>query len=205
MNEALVSALIIFSAYLAGSVPFAYLLGRLRGFDVRDHGSGNVGATNLTRLAGRRWGFAAFFLDFGKGMLAVAAAAWLAPDQVGTLLPMLAAAAVVAGHVWPVWLGFKGGKGMATSLGALLVLSPWATILAAVVWAVVFLLCRYVSLASMAAAVMLPVGDYLAARRFETEQFSAVRLLLLGMIALFIVWRHRQNLRRLLDGSEYRF
>ena len=194
-------------AYLLGTVPFGFLIGRLKGMDIRQHGSGNIGATNLTRLAGRKWGILCFVLDFTKGSGPVLTATILFNNDTGhSLIPVLTAAAAVAGHVWPVWLGFKGGKGVATALGAILILSPWATVGAGAAWLAVFQLTRYVSLASIVAAVVLPLS-YFASTRWLTETGGAEPALagLLTALALFIIWRHRENIQRLASGKEHRF
>ncbi len=194
-------------AYLLGAVPFGFLLGKLKGMDIRQYGSGNIGATNLTRLAGREWGVLCFALDFGKGAGAVLAAILLFDKGTGhSLIPVLAAAAAVAGHVWPVWLGFKGGKGVATALGAILILAPWAFVGAGVVWIIVFCLTRYVSLASIVAAVVLPLSYFVTARwLMEPGGAEPVPAGLLTALALFIIWRHRENIQRLASGKEHRF
>ncbi len=152
----------ILAAYLVGAIPFGFLIGKMKGLDIRQHASGNTGATNLTRAAGRKWGILCFILDFGKGALPVLFAVMLSAEQELLILPELTAAAAVVGHVWPVYLRFKGGKGVATTLGALLILSPWAILVAALIWFVIFQSSRYVSLASMVAAVSLPIGDFLS-------------------------------------------
>ncbi len=205
MPEWLLFIIVPLAAYLIGGVPFALILGKWRGVDVRRHGSGNVGATNLARLLGRNWGVLCFALDFGKGALALGLAMAASPQPVGSLLPVLTAAAVVAGHVWPLALGFKGGKGVATTLGALLVLAPWAMLIAAAVWLVAFQASRYVSLASLLAAASLPAAELLLGLFGRTHRLDRHRLLLLALLALFIVWRHRDNLKRLVDGTEPRF
>ena len=195
MQNVTVSLLLIVTAYAAGSIPFGFLLAKTNGIDIRTQGSGNIGATNLTRTLGRKWGITCFFLDFAKGLLPViAAAAW--SDSVP--VPVLAAGAAVAGHVWPVFLHFKGGKGMATSIGALLALAPWSVIMAVLVWGILFLLTRYVSLASLGAAVILPLSTVVVHE-------NTITIILLTVIAVVIIARHRSNIVRLLRGEEHRF
>ena len=192
-------------AYLIGSIPFGYLAGRLAGVDVRQHGSGNIGATNVLRVLGKPWGFAVFFADAFKGFLAVRLAILIVnarPDMHEQIdsCAILAAAACVAGHSFPVWLKFKGGKGVATSLGAFLGIVPPAAISIFIVWLVVFSLTRYVSLASILAALSLPI--FLAL--FDWSRSRVIFYFTVAMTIL-VVWRHRSNISRLLKGTEPRF
>lgn len=190
-------------AYLLGSIPFGYVLVRLfRNEDIRSTGSGNIGATNVIRSGAKWLGIATLLLDAGKGYAAVALVGHLARNVMHPLdAAALAAAFATIGHVFPVWLGFKGGKGVATGLGVFLALEPRATLLALGVFLLVFLISRYVSLASVLSAASFPVfGLYFA---------SAERtpLLIAGMLAvpLLIILKHSQNIHRLLQGTEYRF
>jgi glycerol-3-phosphate acyltransferase PlsY len=197
-------------AYLLGSVPFAYLLGRARGVDIRKLGSGNVGATNLGRVLGRRWGILAFILDFLKGLLPVAAAnlaAAPASAGAGVLLfhaQMACALAAVLGHVFPIYLRFRGGKGVATSFGAVTGLSWLAALLAGAVWLLVFLATRTVSLASIAAAFTFPIATIIIFWSAPPSVAVPMGCLAAGVGAL-IVARHGSNIRRLLAGRENRF
>lgn len=183
------------AAYLLGSIPFSYLVARLFGVqDVRKVGSGNVGATNVMRSAGKTAGSLAFLLDASKGALAALVAERLAG---GVTLPPLAAAAAVIGHMHPVWLSFKGGKGVATGAGAFLPLLPAATAAAVVVFVATAAATRYVSLGSVAGTLTLAgLAFWLGAPR-------PVWLSAAGIAAL-IVWKHRRNLERILNGSENR-
>jgi len=148
-------------AYLVGSIPWGFLIGKLKGIDIRSHGSGNIGATNVRRVLGRPLGTLCFLLDLLKGLLpvvligALLGPALLVPPDLGRAL---AAGAAVSGHVWPVWLGFKGGKGVSTTLGALVAVSWLAVLMGVVAWVVAFFLTRYVSVASLVSANLLPVG-----------------------------------------------
>src|SRR3954447_19150150 len=155
-------AAVSIGSYLLGSIPFGYLAGRLAGIDIRKTGSGNVGATNVVRVLGKRYGYPVFALDFVKGFTAVKIAMlmaggreaeWNSPKIFGTAAAMCS----VLGHVYPPWLKFKGGKGVATSAGALLALTTVATLIGVTTWIIVFWVTRYVSLASMVAAVVLPI------------------------------------------------
>jgi len=197
--------------YLIGSVPWAYVIGRWHGIDIRCHGSGNVGATNVSRVLGRKWGVTCFLLDFAKGLLPVGlvrlaletrAPGWSAGAAEGLLL--VAVFAPVIGHNWSVFLGFRGGKGVAVSAGALMGLSPWAVLICLGLWLVVFETSRIVSLASILAAVALPVAAWGLTRTGRADH-SPLVLLLLAALALLVVARHRTNLQRLLAGTEPRF
>jgi glycerol-3-phosphate acyltransferase PlsY len=192
--EAMETVLVLAAAYLLGSVPFSYLVGRARGVDVRKVGSGNVGATNVMRSAGRVAGLMAFMLDFAKGAAAVMIARAVAPQ---TALPAWAAVAAVLGHMYPVWLRFRGGKGVATGVGAFLPLVPLAAVAAFVAFGLVLLATRYVSLGSIAGAITL------AALAFLSGPSPAVARAAAGL-ALLIVWKHRGNLKRISHGTESR-
>jgi glycerol-3-phosphate acyltransferase PlsY len=181
-------------AYLLGSLPFSYWVARRHGVDVRAVGSGNVGATNVLRSAGRAAGAMAFVLDALKGTCACLLGGWVQPH--GWLAPS-AAAIAVAGHVYPVWLRFRGGKGAATGLGAFVLLAPLATAGALVVFAVVLLGTRYVSLSSMLAAVTLPALASMLGASPAVGLCSAA-------VAALIVMRHRINALRILRGTEQR-
>ncbi len=185
------------AAYLIGSIPFGLLIGRLHGLDIRAHGSGNIGATNVTRVIGRDWGRLCFVLDFCKGLGPVVAANFAFAHSTA-LVPCLVAAATVVGHVWPLYLRFKGGKGVATSIGALIALALWQVLLAALAWYLVFRLTRYVSVASIAAAIVLPLSTTVI------DSAPATIVLLTG-IAMLVLVRHRDNMIRLLEGREHRF
>jgi glycerol-3-phosphate acyltransferase PlsY len=186
--------LVLSASYLIGSIPFSYLVARRAGVDVRKVGSGNVGATNVMRSAGRAAGIVAFLLDASKG----AAAALLAQRLVtGDLLPPLAAAAAVLGHMYPVWLGFTGGKGVATGAGAFLPLAPTATGVALLSFALCLAVLRYVSLASLVGASSLALAAFLLGAPRPVAWTAAA-------LAALIVWRHRENLRRIRAGTENR-
>jgi glycerol-3-phosphate acyltransferase PlsY len=190
------SLALLAGAYLVGSVPFSYLVARAFGVaDVRRVGSGNVGATNVMRSAGKAAGLLAFLLDALKGSAAALAVSWLAPTS--SVLPALAALLAVIGHMYPLWLGFQGGKGVATGAGAFLPLAPSATLLALGAFALVLALTRYVSVGSMAASVTL------AGAAFLLGYPPPVAWAATGAAAL-VVWRHRGNIVRLTRGREGR-
>jgi glycerol-3-phosphate acyltransferase PlsY len=194
--------------YLFGSFPAGYIAGRLAGVDVRSLGSGNIGATNVLRVLGKRWGYAVFFVDAFKGFAAVRLTFFFvkylpAAQPYAEYFAILTAVMCIVGHTCPVWLGFKGGKGVATSAGALFGLMPMALLFVFLVWVIVFETTRYVSMASIVAAISLPVvvGLFLRWNFLEGRAlfyFSVV-------IALLVVWRHRSNFSRLLNGTEQRF
>jgi len=202
------SAVFLLGSYLLGSIPFGYLAGRLQGIDIRQAGSCNVGATNVVRLLGKRYGYPVFALDVLKGFAAVKISMlmatgrppeWNSPEIFG----ILAAMSSVLGHLYPPWLKFKGGKGVATSAGALLALAPVATLIGVAIWITVFWLTRYVSLASVTAAVVLPIVILLVSSPDQNKReplvYSSV------CVAAVVVWRHRSNLSRLIRGTEPRF
>jgi glycerol-3-phosphate acyltransferase PlsY len=201
-------AIVVFGSYLLGSIPFGYLAGRIAGIDIRKCGSGNVGATNVIRTLGKGYGYPVFVADFLKGFGAVKLSIlittrlqleWNSPEMFG----ILGAISSVIGHSFPVWLHFKGGKGVATSAGALLGLAPVAALVGAAIWILTFWLTRYVSVASIAAAVALPliilITTWLSQTGGKSLFYSSVCL------AAVVIWRHRSNLSRLMHGTEPRF
>ncbi len=190
-------------AYLLGSIPFGYLLVRIfRKQDIRATGSGNIGATNVVRSGAKGLGALTFLLDAAKGYVAVFAAGWLLGEWFsGPDLHAIAAAFAVLGHMHPVWLRFKGGKGVATAFGVFLALSPIAALIGLAVFVIVMMIWRYVSLASIVSAVAFPIVALILARGQRTPLFIAVVVL----IPALVIFKHRQNILRLLKGTEYRF
>ena len=186
---------LIAMAYLLGTIPFALLVSRwVGGADVRYAGSGNVGTANVLRTAGVPTAAFVLVLDMSKGAAAVLLAQRLGA---GTVLAGAAATAVVTGHVFPVWLKFRGGKGVATACGAFLILAPTGPALAAGVFTVVVWATRYVSVGSVSASVLLPPLVYV-------NQGSPTIVAAVGCVALLILYRHRSNFRRLSTGHERR-
>lgn len=188
-------------AYLAGSIPSAYLAGKLRGVDLRKHGSGNLGATNVVRVLGPKIGAAVFIADLMKGFLPV----YFLPLYTETLRPELWAlvygAAAILGHVKPIFLlGKGGGKGVATASGVFLALAFKPMLIAEVVWITVFYFTRYVSLASLLGAAVLPIAILVLSREPQSPVFIASVI-----IALFVFWTHRANIGRLRRGQEHKF
>jgi acyl phosphate:glycerol-3-phosphate acyltransferase len=200
------SLLVIIAAYLIGSIPFGYLIVRKKiGDDIRQTGSGGTGATNVSRRAGKAAGVLTLVLDALKGGVAVLIAKTVAgPPWSGDWLVAAAAIAVIGGHVFPVWLGFRGGKGVATGVGVFLVLAPIALLCAGIVFVAIVLLTRYVSLGSMIAAVLIPVLVWL--QSVFVTPVSDLRPLLTAAItgALLILFAHRGNIQRLARGTESR-
>jgi acyl phosphate:glycerol-3-phosphate acyltransferase len=187
--------LILLAGYTLGSIPFAYLFARvLRGIDLREVGSGNVGAANLMRTTGIASGVAAVVLDGSKGALAVALAGRMAG---GDTVPAAAGVAAILGHTFSMWLGFRGGKGVATACGAFSLLAPVATMIAAAFFALTVWLTRYVSLGSLVASVCLALMAY-------AINYSPAVVMAAALSAILIIERHRSNLARLLSGTERR-
>ena len=191
-------------SYLVGSIPFGYLAGCIRGIDIRTVGSGNIGATNVFRTLGPRFGILTFALDAAKGVAAAGIVPWAVWSLAGLEAPPAAAlvctVAVLAGHGFPLFLGFKGGKGVATGLGCALSVVPHTALVALAVWILVFLATRYVSVGSIAAALAAAALPW-----FVDRPAGAAACALVGVLALLIVWKHRSNVRRLLAGTENRF
>jgi len=196
--------LILFASYLAGSIPFALLLSRLKGVDIRKVGSGNVGATNVFRMVSKPLGIATFFCDALKGFVPAFVFPMFGKCDAGFFqcseLGVLCGIAAIAGHNWPVFLKFKGGKGIATSAGVLLGIAPAAVGIGLLGWIVLFVTSRYVSVASIGAAVVVPAAGWFLYLR--DGAFKPWALTLLGALA---VWRHRSNIQRLAAGTEHRF
>jgi acyl phosphate:glycerol-3-phosphate acyltransferase len=188
-------------SYLAGSIPSAYLAGKARGVDLRKHGSGNLGATNVVRVLGPKIGAVVFIADLLKGFLPV----YFLPRYTETLRPgiwaLVFGAAAIAGHVKPIFLlGKGGGKGVATASGVFLALAFVPMLIAEVLWIVVFYFTRYVSLASLVGAAVLPIAILIFSRDPQSPVFIASVI-----IALFVFWTHRANIGRLRRGEEHRF
>lgn len=199
---------VCFLGYLFGSFPAGYFAGRIAGVDVRSLGSGNIGATNVLRVLGKRWGYAVFFVDAFKGFAAVRLALFLAEHagparSYAVYFAIVAAVMCVIGHTFPIWLGFKGGKGVATSAGAIFGLMPLAAVIIFLIWVVVFEITRYVSVASLVAASALPVT--VAALIYWNVIEGAVLLYFSTGLTLLVLWSHRSNFSRLLKGTEQRF
>lgn len=198
-------------AYLLGSIPFGFLIARSQGVDIRKLGSGNIGATNVFRCVSKPLGVMTFIMDLAKGaagclLIPHVVAHFMGPNAGDPLrLSLFCGVMTIVGHNWPIFLGFKGGKGIATSAGLLLALAPLGCLIAVNIWIVALLATRFVSVASMLAAVGLGVIAwpvyYLGHGATPHPWWFAVALDVLAMVA---IWRHRGNLRRLREGTESR-
>jgi len=203
-------AILIIAAYLLGSVPFGLIIAKAHGKDLRAIGSGNIGATNVSRALGKKWAYFCFVLDVLKGLVPTLLAVLLisSPPTVAELLvPLAAGVAAILGHIFPLYLKFKGGKGVATSFGVALGLWPFYTVCALaaiVVWALVVLIWRYVSLASIIASLAFPLALLLAILLVPDWRLTQLWPLLIAATAIpiMVILRHRQNIKRLLAGTE---
>lgn len=204
-NVRMFYALVALGAYLIGSFPSGYVIGRVRGVDLRTQGSGNIGATNALRVLGKKWGYLCFALDIGKGALAVALARCIAApafDLNSIYAGIVAALCVLLGHTFPVWLGFKGGKGIATSGGiALALFPPVVFIVSIAAWIIVFFATRIVSVASLTATTVLGATLVILWLRGGNGALAIIGV----AMCLLVIWLHRTNLRRLWAGTEPRF
>jgi len=189
--------LLALAAYLMGSIPTSYLVGRLHGIDLREHGSGNLGGTNAYRVMGPGAGVPVVLVDVAKGFVP----AYFFPSWDGSAvgdLALLYGLAAIAGHVWSVFMRFRGGKGVATGAGVLVALAPTSALIGLLVWIGVVSITRYVSVASISAATLVPLSAWLTDEAASTVLFCAA-------IAIFVWWTHRDNLRKLARGQEHRF
>lgn len=218
--------------FLLGSVPFGLLISKAYGVDIRKHGSGNIGATNVLRVLGKKPGITCLVLDALKGFFPVILAISLArfanssptlaidflwniagspppvSRETAQLIHVLSGLAAILGHNYSPWLGFRGGKGIATSAGVVIALMPFAVILLLAVWALLLITTRYVSIASMGAAIVLPLVTIWGSwhhGRIQDGTWNKPLFALSLAIALLAVWSHRSNIRRLFDGTENRF
>lgn len=190
--------LLLAAAYLVGATPTSYLVGRVvHGIDLREHGSGNLGATNAFRVLGWKAALPVMVVDVLKGWIPTALFPLL-DGAVPAEWALAYGAAAIVGHVFSIYVGFRGGKGVATSAGVFLALAPWAVVIGLVVWGVTVTLTRIVSLGSLLAALILPVAV------FATNEPAPVVWLSVGL-ALFVIYAHRVNIRRLVHGNENRF
>ncbi|MFC7336289.1 glycerol-3-phosphate 1-O-acyltransferase PlsY [Haloferula chungangensis] len=228
-------------AFLLGSIPFGLIIAKLKGIDIRAHGSGNIGATNVLRVVGKKYGITCLILDALKGYLPVVLALNLVQIENKTVMPMLGflqdfalhlpreqqltgqlvhvltAFCAIIGHNFSPWVGFKGGKGIATSAGVLIALMPFAIILLIFVWLLTFLTTRYVALASIVAAAALPILTHIGARfhhinndktqptLWEAGTWNKPLFVFTIIIAVLAIWKHRSNIERLRAGTENRF
>jgi acyl phosphate:glycerol-3-phosphate acyltransferase len=224
-------------AFLLGSIPFGLFIAKAKGIDIRQHGSGNIGATNVLRVVGKKYGISCLLLDTLKGFIPVVIAVNVVPvegreimfhlslldgfamspaaDQfTAQLVHVITALAAVLGHNYSPWIGFKGGKGIATSAGVLIGLLPAAVVILLVVFIVVLFITRYVAVASIAAAVCLPIVTHFGSRFHKNEAgmslweagtWNKPLFFFTVIIAVLAVWKHRSNIRRLREGTESKF
>ena len=189
---------------MLGSIPNGFLVARTKGIDIREHGSKNIGATNVLRVLGKGPGYTVFALDALKGVAAVLLGRFLTgahPDQLGEII---ASISCILGHSYTPWLGFKGGKGVATTAGVLLTLfQPLVMLVVLATWLILFYSTRYVSVASIIAALTIPVAVYLLVVR-ESSHGSYI-LIFAITVSLLVVLRHKANIARLIAGTEPRF
>lgn len=201
-------------SYIVGSIPASVWIGKaLYGVDVRQHGSGNAGATNAFRVLGWKAGILATCVDVGKGLLAAGVIATIRVDdlpagpgvwEIGTVVRLLAGIAAVGGHMYPIWANFQGGKGVNTSAGVLLALTPISMYITLAVFFLVLISSRYVSLASLSAAIAFPSTIAVRKYLFGIDSLDASLLILSILMALGLFWAHRANIKRLLSGTENR-
>lgn len=210
ITTSVILVLICLISYLIGAIPWGYLIGKRHGVDIRKLGSRNIGATNVTRVIGKWNGRLCFILDFLKGFIPVLVVTVLLQNKYINdpyrITQMAAALCAVLGHMFPVYLWFRGGKGVATAAGALLALAPFAFIIAGIVWVAVYLLSRYVSLASLSAAVVLPVCATLISWLGRPNYYhSPYVLAFLYFLSVLTILRHSANIKRLINGTESKF
>ena len=216
-------------AFLLGSIPFGLLIAKAKGIDIRQHGSGNIGATNVLRVVGKKYGITCLILDALKGLIPTIVGISLirfagmknpmmisALDPFSAEFPMLTAQVLqvitglcaILGHNYSPWVGFKGGKGIATSAGVLIAMMPAAIVILLVVWLIVFATTRYVSLASIVAAAVLPLvtlwGSWFHGK-IQNGTWNKPLFVFTVIIAVLAVWKHRSNIQRLRQGTENRF
>ena len=193
-------------SYLIGAIPWGYLIGKKNGVDIRTLGSKNIGATNVTRVIGKWSGRLCFLLDFLKGFIPVLVVTVLFDKETLSIAQITAALSAVLGHMFPVYLWFRGGKGISTTGGAILALAPYSFVIAGIVWVLVYLLSRYVSLASIAAATVMPIcATLIIVLKPDLYPHSWLSIGFLYFLAAMAILKHSANIKRLLNGTENRF
>ena len=209
MTLPILIGLTIAGCYLCGSIPFGLIIGKINKIDIRDHGSGNIGATNVLRTLGKKWGYTCFALDLLKGLLPVLGCQLLAEKNgfaSAEYIPAIAIVCTVLGHVFSIFLKFKGGKGIATSAGAILAIAPYSMLIALLIWLIIFKASGYVSLASILAAVAIPflslLENYL---KLHSVPISVYSQGILFAIAILVTVKHKSNIQRLKEGTESSF
>ncbi|MFD0895750.1 glycerol-3-phosphate 1-O-acyltransferase PlsY [Luteolibacter ambystomatis] len=219
-------------AFLFGSIPFGLLIAKAKGIDIRQHGSGNIGATNVLRVVGKKYGITCLFLDALKGLiptlLGITLIRYVGASEAMTIKPLLSKAlelpadlqwkaqlfqvftglCAILGHNYSPWVGFKGGKGIATSAGVLIALMPAAVVILIVVWLLLFAITRYVSVASIGAAAFLPILTIAGSAfhgKLANGTWNKPLFAFSVVIAVLAIWKHRSNIQRLMKGTENRF
>lgn len=194
--------LVIIAAYLLGSIPTGYLAGRARGIDIRKEGSGNIGATNAFRILGKTAGTIVLVADGLKGWFATAIVPGLItsnvlhdPNGATEWMHIISGIVAILGHNYTIWLNFKGGKGVATSAGVLGALVPWTLVIVLATWIIVLLLTRYVSVASIVAALILPVATW-------ALRYSGTMIAITALMGALAIYKHKANIQRLMNGTE---
>ena len=209
MSDSIYYITIFAIAYLIGSIPWGFILAKMNGIDIRQHGSGNIGATNVLRTLGKKWGIPCFILDFIKGLAPVVVVNLLIASETipesAHLSTVISALGTVFGHVYTIFLKFKGGKGIATSAGCLIALAPYPLLIALIIWVAFFYSTRYVSLASIVAAGALPINAFICNTVGMGTAASGAEILLLSLLGLLAIYRHKSNITKLLNGTENRF
>ena len=188
-------------SFLIGSIPMGYLLAKLRGVDIRSQGSGNIGATNVARVVGKSSGIITLVADIAKGCLGASFLALIPNQEAGIAVMATHGLAAVIGHCYSPFIGFRGGKGVATSLGVFLIISPLTTLIAITSFAFCFKKTKFVSLASIAAALSCPIGFWIIYNR----QPNTTAFLVVVLLSLLVVIRHEKNISRLIKGEEKKF
>lgn len=195
--------------YLCGSIPFGLIIGKMNNIDIREHGSGNIGATNVLRTLGKKWGYTCFACDLLKGLIPVIGCKFLARESGLSsveYIPALAVVSTVLGHIFSIFLKFKGGKGIATSAGAILAIAPYSLLIALIVWIIVFKASGYVSLASILAAISIPFLSFMENNlKLHDSPISVYSQGILFAIAVLVTVKHKSNIQRLREGTESSF
>jgi glycerol-3-phosphate acyltransferase PlsY len=187
-------------SYLVGAIPFGYIIAKLwKGIDIREHGSKNIGFTNVLRTVGAVPGIIVLILDIGKGLASILIFARLGELNLD-ILPVLCGVAAIIGHNWTIYLKFKGGKGIATTIGVFIALAPMATLISLVVWVITVLITRYVSLGSILFVICLPIVIF--AGQIVGRDYTISLLLAAALVAIMAIYKHRSNIGRLLNGTE---
>ncbi len=189
--------IVLVVAYFIGSIPFAFIIGKVNGVDIRKLGSGNVGATNVLRNLGKKWGIPCFICDFLKGMVPVLIATSVCSGN--DLAPIMSVIGTVLGHVFTIFLRFKGGKGVATTAGALMGIAWYPVLIGLIIWFITLKLTGYVSLGSIIAAAVIPIIICI------DKQFNSATNYLFIVMGILVIYRHKSNIHRLIKGEESKF